>query len=44
MLDYLIKGDIGVKDGRFTAIREVKGAAKETTYASGKFVSRGFVD
>ena len=38
------KGDIGVKDGRITAIGEVKDAAKETIDASGKIVSPGFVD
>jgi len=31
------KGDIGVKDGRITAIGEVKEAAKETTDASGNY-------
>ncbi len=38
------KGDIGVKDGRITAIGEVKQTAKETIDASGKIVSPGFVD
>lgn len=38
------KGDVGIKDGRITAIGAVNKAAKETIDATGKIVSPGFVD
>lgn len=37
-------GNIGIKDGRITAIGDVSEAAKETIDATGKIVSPGFVD
>ncbi|MBV1879038.1 MAG: amidohydrolase family protein [Pseudomonadales bacterium] len=37
-------GNIGIKDGRISAIGEVDEAAKETIDATGKIVSPGFVD
>ena len=37
-------GNIGIKDGRITAVGDVDEAAKETIDATGKIVSPGFVD
>ena len=37
-------GNIGIKDGRITAVGDVDEAAKETIDATGKMVSPGFVD
>lgn len=40
----LARGDIGVKDGKITAVGEVDEPAKKVIDASGKIVSMGFVD
>lgn len=37
-------GDIGIKDGRITAMGDVNEAARETIDATGKIVAPGFVD
>ena len=37
-------GNIGIKDGRITAVGDIDEAAKETIDATGKIVSPGFVD
>tara|TARA_R110000787_G_scaffold38692_6_gene97295 strand:+ start:6461 stop:8185 length:1725 start_codon:yes stop_codon:yes gene_type:complete len=37
-------GDIGIKDGRITALGNVNEAARETIDATGKIVAPGFVD
>src|SRR6201995_5565097 len=38
------RGDLGVKDGRITAVGEVTEDARETIDASGRIVAPGFID
>src|SRR5882724_3870361 len=39
-----VRGDVGIRDGRFVALGEAKGAARRTIDAGGLAVAPGFID